>query len=108
MSNVPCRMSQVLDQLTRRPNWVSWSFGQVHWTFDMGRLTFAISDEDARATALPVFGKGDSREAFSLRAAARRAAIQTLIAGAITDHQRAALKTDWGVAVFDIHQSALL
>src|SRR5262249_35058807 len=42
MSNVPCRMSNLLDQLTRRPNWVSWSSGQVHLTFDIGRLTFDI------------------------------------------------------------------
>jgi hypothetical protein len=25
-------------------DWVIWSSGQVHWTFDMGRLTFDIED----------------------------------------------------------------
>jgi len=40
MSNVPCRMSNVLDQTTNWPNWVVWSVGQVHLTFDIGRLTF--------------------------------------------------------------------
>src|SRR5215831_1460741 len=49
-----------------------------------------------------------SRRHPFLRTAARRAAIQTLIASAIADHQRAALKTDRGVAVFDIHQRAFL
>jgi len=48
MSNVPCRMSNVLDQLTRRPNWVTWSFGQIQLTFDMGRLTFEIENRLVR------------------------------------------------------------
>src|SRR5215468_2310573 len=42
MSNVPCRMSNLLDQITRRPNLIG-SFGQVSLTLDMGRLTFDIS-----------------------------------------------------------------
>src|SRR5215475_4945386 len=53
MSNVPCQMSNLLDQMTKRPNWVSWSFGQVHMTLDMGLLTFDILEEDLCLTDDP-------------------------------------------------------
>src|SRR5262245_38611007 len=63
MSNVPCRMSNSLDQLTRRPNWVSWSFGQIHMTFDMGHLTFDIGNQNngsIRMFSHDMTGKWDS------------------------------------------------
>src|SRR5215468_9714816 len=45
MSNVPCRMSNEVDQITHRPNWVIWSFDNFirHSICDIRHLTTRIT-----------------------------------------------------------------